>query len=61
MSVQGHLEELKRRHRSLERQIEIELVRPSSSDQHLQELKRKKLLLKDESSKLQNGKAVLAV
>ena len=55
MSLNNHLAELVRRHKMLERQIETELLHPSTSDLKLLELKRKKLHLKDEIEKLQNG------
>ena len=52
MSMQSHLAELERRHKSLENEIEKETVSPSSDDNHLHELKKKKLRLKDEITKL---------
>jgi len=52
MSLQGHIVELQRRHEALEKEIENEKRHPSFDDQKLAELKRKKLLLKDEMSKL---------
>jgi hypothetical protein len=58
MSLNSHLAELVRRHQVLEKQLETELHHPAMSDLKLRELKRKKLLLKDEIEKLQaNGKA----
>lgn len=52
MSLQNHLNELERRHSALDREIEKELVRPSADEIKVTELKRKKLLLKDEITKL---------
>ena len=52
MSLQAHLAELERRHQALEREIEAERVHPGADDLKLLELKRKKLLLKDEIEKL---------
>jgi hypothetical protein len=52
MSMQSHLAELERRHKSLENEIEKETISPSSDDNHLHELKKKKLRLKDEITKL---------
>jgi len=52
MSMQGHLEELVRRHKALEKEIDVEKVSPAGDDLRLAELKRKKLLLKDEIEKL---------
>ncbi len=53
MSMQGHLVELEKRRQALAREIETELLHPASSDLKIAELKRKKLLLKDEINKLQ--------
>ena len=52
MSLQSHLVELEKRHQAIEKEIETELHSPSSSDLRIVELKRKKLLLKDEIQKL---------
>ncbi|MFO1117799.1 MAG: DUF465 domain-containing protein [Beijerinckiaceae bacterium] len=52
MSMQSHLAELERRHKSLEDEIEKEVLHPSSDDNHVHELKKKKLRLKDEIAKL---------
>jgi len=52
MSVQNHLAELERRHQALEREIEESRLHPSIDPVKVAELKRKKLLLKDEITKL---------
>lgn len=52
MSMQAHLAELERRHKALEAEIEKEILRPSSDDAHVHELKKKKLQLKDEITRL---------
>lgn len=52
MSLQSHLAELERRHMSLQREIEKEEIHPSVDELKLHELKRRKLLLKDEIAKL---------
>ena len=52
MSMQSHLAELERRHKSLEDEIEKEVLHPSSDYNHVHELKKKKLRLKDEIAKL---------
>ncbi|MGL4812534.1 MAG: YdcH family protein [Beijerinckiaceae bacterium] len=57
MSIQGHLAELEKRHKALERQIEDARLHPSVDDLLLADLKRKKLRLKEEMEKLRNGKA----
>ena len=48
MSLQTHLAELERKHRQLEEAIAQAVASPSSNDLGVAELKRKKLLLKDE-------------
>ena len=55
MSLQTHLSQLSRKHEALEREIHEAIHRPSSSDQHIAELKRRKLLLKDEINRLQSN------
>ena len=55
MSMQSHLAELGRRHRALEEEISEALAHPSTDDLKLAELKRRKLLVKDEIARLQNG------
>ena len=55
MSLQNHLSELERRHMALGREIEKELVHPSSDETKVAALKRRKLLLKDEIAKLRSG------
>jgi hypothetical protein len=52
MSIESHLTELERRHKALEREIESERIHPGSDSLKLVELKRRKLLLKDEIEKL---------
>ncbi len=52
MALENHLVELERRHDALDREIAKELIRPSADELRLAELKRKKLLLKDEIAKL---------
>ena len=52
MSLQGHLVELQRRHEALEREIEQEQHYPQTDELKILELKRKKLQIKDEITKL---------
>jgi hypothetical protein len=52
MSMHSHLAELERRHQALDREIETELLHASADELRLQELKRKKLHLKDEIERL---------
>ena len=53
MSVQAHLGELAAKHRALEAELEDVLSHPASSDAEIAELKRKKLRIKDEITKLE--------
>jgi hypothetical protein len=52
MPLQNHLTELERKHQALEREIQETLSRPSTDDMRLAQLKRKKLQLKDEITRL---------
>jgi hypothetical protein len=53
MSVQAHLGELAAKHRALEAELEDVLSHPASSDAEIAALKRKKLRIKDEMTKLE--------
>lgn len=55
MSLQTHLVELEKKHQALESAIAKALAHPSASDVELAELKRKKLQLKDEITKLKGS------
>lgn len=58
MSMQSHLAELEKKHQALEAEIDECLTHPAVDDLKVAELKRKKLLVKDEIERLrQNGKA----
>ena len=52
MSLESHLVELERRHQAIEVAIATEKTHPGADELKLIELKRKKLLLKDEIEKL---------
>lgn len=54
MSLQAHLVELEKRHQNIEREIEAALAHPSTDDLQIAELKRRKLLLKDEIAKIRD-------
>ncbi len=53
MSVQAHLGELAAKHKALEAELEECLSHPASTDAEIAELKRKKLRIKDQMSKLE--------
>lgn len=57
MSMASHLSALEQKHKTLERQIEDELARPSADEVRLAELKRQKLKLKDEITRLKTTPA----
>ncbi|QIG46887.1 DUF465 domain-containing protein [Nordella sp. HKS 07] len=52
MSVQAHLGELAAKHKALEAELEDAMSHPATSDAEIAELKRKKLRIKDEMTKL---------
>jgi hypothetical protein len=52
MSIMSHLSELQRKHQTLERQIQNEMNHPHSDELRLTALKRRKLYLKDEISRI---------
>jgi len=58
MSMQSHLAELERRHRALEDELSEALAHPSTDDLLIAELKRRKLLVKDQIARLQGGAGV---
>ena len=58
MAIQAHLAELERRHQALEDEINEALTHPSADDLKVAELKRRKLLLKDEIARLRQDASV---
>jgi hypothetical protein len=54
MSLQAHLSELAAKHKALETELADALAHPASTDQEIAELKRKKLRIKDEISRIEN-------
>jgi hypothetical protein len=52
MAIESHLAELEKRHEALEQQLSEALNHPSTDDLQLLELKRKKLHVKDEITRL---------
>ncbi len=58
MTIESHLVELERRHAALERQIEEAISHPSTDTLELTELKRRKLLLKDQIARLRENSTV---
>jgi hypothetical protein len=58
MAIQSHLAELERRHQALEQEINEAQSHPSSEDLTIAELKRRKLLVKDEIARLKQATLV---
>lgn len=52
MSMTAHIAELERRHQALDRKIADELAHPNKDNVKIAALKRQKLILKDEISRL---------
>jgi hypothetical protein len=55
MSLNSHLAELERKHQALEQEIQKAVTSPSASDHEIAQLKRKKLVLKDEIARLRGA------
>ncbi len=52
MAIEAHLVELERKHRVLEGELHKALLHPSTDDLRIAELKRRKLMVKDEIERL---------
>ncbi|WP_313611974.1 DUF465 domain-containing protein [Agrobacterium sp.] len=52
MTIQAHIASLEKKHGALEDELESILASPSSNDQEIADIKRRKLRLKDELQKL---------
>ncbi len=59
MSIQSHLAQLEQQHAALKSEIEQALRHPSIDDLRLAELKRRKLHVKDEISRLKSQSAAV--
>jgi hypothetical protein len=53
MSLQAHLSELAAKHKTLETELAEAMAHPASTDAEIAELKRKKLKIKDEMTRLE--------
>ena len=60
MAIQAHLVELERKHRILENELHDALLHLSTDDLRIVELKRRKLMVKDEIERLRqsNGETI---
>jgi hypothetical protein len=54
MAIQAHLVELERKHKNLESELHEALVHLSTDDLQIVELKRRKLMVKDEIERLRH-------
>jgi hypothetical protein len=54
MAIQAHLVELERKHKLLENELHDALVHPSTDDLQIAELKRRKLMVKDQIERLRH-------
>jgi len=52
MTIQAHLAELERKHRALDNELAEAMNHPSTDDLKIAELKRRKLLVKDEIQRI---------
>jgi hypothetical protein len=58
MAIESHLAELEKRHQALEQEINDALTHPSTDDLKLVELKRRKLHVKDEITRLKHDVSI---
>lgn len=52
MSLTSHLEELRRKHQSLSQEVEMAQRAPATSDFEIAQMKKRKLMLKEEIARL---------
>ena len=57
MPMNSHVTELERRHQALEKKIEDAINHPGTDDLEIADLKKRKLLLKDEINRLKGEEA----
>ena len=55
MTIQAHLVELERKHKTLENELHEALVHLSTDDLQIAELKRRKLMVRDEIERLKQA------
>jgi hypothetical protein len=58
MAIESHLAQLEKRHEALKQEINEALNHPSADDLEIVELKRRKLLVKDEITRLKQDTLV---
>jgi hypothetical protein len=57
MAIQAHLVELERKHKTLENELHEALIHVSTDDLQIAELKRRKLMVKDQIERLRHAAA----
>jgi hypothetical protein len=60
MSLKSHLHEMIVKHQNIEKELEEALAHPATTDSQLAEIKRRKLRVKDEISKIEKDLAQAA-
>ena len=55
MAIQAHLVELERKHKTLENELHDALIHVSTDDLQIAELKRRKLMVKDQIERLRHA------
>ncbi|WP_209853375.1 YdcH family protein [Rhizobium herbae] len=55
MTIEAHLATLEKKHDVLEQELHSALIQPSVQDQHIADIKRRKLRLKDEIEKIRSS------
>ena len=55
MAIQAHLVELERKHKTLESELHEALIHVSTDDLQIAELKRRKLMVKDQIERLKHA------
>jgi hypothetical protein len=55
MAIQAHLVELERKHKTLESELHEALIHVSTDDLQIAELKRRKLMVKDQIERLRHS------
>ena len=58
MTIKAHLADLERRHKALEQEIAEAIAHSSTDDLKIAELKRRKLILKDEIERVRHDHAL---
>jgi len=58
MTIKAHLADLERQHKALEHEIAEALARSSTDDLKIAELKRRKLIVKDEIERMRHDHAL---